>query len=212
MQMETSGNPGAGGGSRGSAERSALMRRGRRLEIATMGWNVLGVVVLAVAVVGSRSVALVGFGLDSVIEIGASGVVLWELSGVGEARRRRALRLIGGSFVVLAAYLAVQAAIVLAVAYHPGHSTLGIAWTAATAVVMATLATGKRRTGARLCNPVLIHEGRVTLVDAALAVAVLLGLLANSAAGWWWADPAAGLVIVLYATAEARSVFAERVR
>jgi hypothetical protein len=88
---------------------------------------VAGIVVLAVAAVTARSVALAGFGLDSLIEIGASVLVLWELSGTGQDRQRRALRLIGGAFLALAAYLAAQSAVVLVTGYRPGHSVLGIA-------------------------------------------------------------------------------------
>jgi divalent metal cation (Fe/Co/Zn/Cd) transporter len=187
-----------------------LLRRGRVLEAITLGWNVVGVVVLALAAAAARSVALAGFGLDSLIEIGASTVVLWELAGAGEDRQRRALRLIGASFLALAAYLAVQSAIVLAARYHPGHSTPGIAWTAVTAAVMFALAAGKARTGAELGNPVLVTEGRVTLVDAILATAVLAGLILNAAIGWWWTDPVAAFVIVCYALREAREIFMTR--
>jgi hypothetical protein len=185
----------------------ALLRRGRALEVITLGWNVAGIVVLAIAAVGARSVALAGFGLDSLIEIGASTVVLWELSGTGPDRQRRALRLIGGAFVALAAYLAAQSALVLTAGYRPGHSVLGIAWTAVSAAAMFTLAAGKSRTGRDLGNPVLITEGRVTLVDGILATAVLAGLILNAAAGLWWADPLAALVIVIYALREARTIF-----
>ena len=189
-------------------EQSAvLLRRGRVLEGITLGWNVAGIVVLTVAAVAARSVALAGFGLDSLIEIGASMVVLWELSGSGEDRQRRALRLIGGAFVALAAYLAVQSALVLVTGYRPGHSVLGITWTAVTAVMMFALAAGKARTGKALGNPVLTTEGRVTLVDGILAIAVLAGLVLNAAAGWWWADPLAAMVIVFYALGEAREIF-----
>jgi divalent metal cation (Fe/Co/Zn/Cd) transporter len=184
-----------------------LLRRGRLLEGITLGWNVVGIVVLAIAAIGARSVALAGFGLDSLIEIGASVVVLWELSGAGEARQRRALRLIGGAFLALAAYLAAQSGLVLVTGYHPGPSALGIAWAAVTATAMFALAVGKARTGRALGNPVLITEGRVTLVDGILAVAVLAGLVLNAAAGLWWADPLAALVIVLYALSEAREIF-----
>src|SRR5579859_1465500 len=124
----TVGEPG-----RDTARPEVLLRRGRVLEGITLGWNVAGIVVLAVAAVAARSVALAGFGLDSLIEIGASTVVLWELSGSGEERRRRALRLIGGAFLALAAYLAIQSVLVMATGYRPGHSALGIAWTAVTA-------------------------------------------------------------------------------
>ena len=184
-----------------------LLRRGRILEGITLGWNVVGIVVLAMAAVTARSVALAGFGLDSLIEIGASTVVLWELSGTGQDRRRRALRLIGGAFVALAAYLAIQSVLVLVTGYRPGHSVPGITWTALTAAVMFALAAVKARTGRALGNPVLMTEGRVTLVDGILAVAVLAGLALNAAVGWWWADPLAALVIVFYALREAREVF-----
>jgi divalent metal cation (Fe/Co/Zn/Cd) transporter len=184
-----------------------LLRRGRLLEGITLAWNVVGIVVLAIAAIGARSVALAGFGLDSLIEIGASAVVLWELSGAGEARQRRALRLIGGAFLALAAYLTAQSAVVLAARHHPGPSALGIAWTAVTAAAMFALAAAKARAGRTLANQVLITEGRVTLVDAILAVAVLAGLALNAAAGLWWADPLAALVIVFYALREAREIF-----
>jgi divalent metal cation (Fe/Co/Zn/Cd) transporter len=184
-----------------------LLRRGFLLEYTTLGWNVVGIVVLALAAVTARSVALAGFGLDSLIEIGASTVVIWELSGTGEARQRRALRLIGLAFVLLAIYLLIQSTWVILAGFHPHHSPLGIAWTAVTAAAMFALAAGKASTGAALRNPVLITEGRVTLVDGVLAAAVLAGLVLNAVAGWWWADPAAGFVLVYYAIREAREIF-----
>jgi len=189
--------------------RLGLVRRGFALEWATLCWNVAGIVVLAVAAVAARSVALAGFGLDSLIEIGASTVVIWELSGTGEERQRRGLRLIGCAFAALAVYLLVQSTVVLAAGYHPRHSPLGIGWTAATALVMFALAAGKARTGRALGNPVLLTEGRVTVIDGILAVAVLLGLILNAAAGWWWADPAAGYVLVYYAAREVREIFSD---
>jgi divalent metal cation (Fe/Co/Zn/Cd) transporter len=182
-----------------------LLRRGFALEYVTLGWNVIGMAVLVIAVLGTRSVALAGFGLDSLIEIGASVVVVWELSGTGQARQRRALRLIGSAFVVLAAYLAVQSTVALATGHRPDHGALGIVWTAVTAIVMFGLAAGKTRTGKELGNPVLATEGRVTFVDGLLAAAVLVGVSLDAAFGWWWADPVAGYVIVFYATREARA-------
>jgi divalent metal cation (Fe/Co/Zn/Cd) transporter len=189
------------------AARRTLVRRGLALEYVTLGWNVIGIVVLAVAALSARSVALAGFGLDSLIEIGASTVVVWELSGTGEDRRRRALNLIGVGFALLAVYLLVQSTWVLASGFRPHHSPLGIGWTAVTAAVMFTLAAGKARTGTALDNPVLKTEGRVTLIDGLLASAVLLGLLLNSLAGLWWADPATGYVLVYYALREAKEIF-----
>jgi divalent metal cation (Fe/Co/Zn/Cd) transporter len=189
------------------AARQSLLRRGFALEYATLTWNAVGIVVLAVAAIRARSVALAGFGLDSLIEIGASLVVIWELSGTGEARQRFALRLIGAGFAALAAYLLVQSTVVLVTGFHPRHSPLGIAWTAITAAAMFGLAAGKAKTGAALDNPVLAAEGRVTLIDGLLATAVLCGLLLNAVAGWWWADPVAGYVLVVYALREAKKVF-----
>lgn len=187
--------------------RAALLRRGFALEYATLAWNVIGIAVLAIAAIDARSVALAGFGLDSLIEIGASTLVIWELSGAGQDRQRRALRLIGAAFALLAVYLAIQSTVVLAVGFHPHHSPAGIAWTAVTALAMFALAAGKAHTGKALANPVLRAEGRVTLIDGLLAVAVLTGLALNATLGWWWADPAAGYALVFYAGREVRTVF-----
>jgi divalent metal cation (Fe/Co/Zn/Cd) transporter len=185
---------------------ASYLQRGRWLEVATLAWNMAGIVVLAVAALAARSVALAGFGLDSLIEIGASTVVLWELAAPHQHRQRRALRLIAAAFIGLAVYLLVQSLAVLVSGFHPRHSALGIAWTAVTALVMFGLAEAKRRTGAAMGNEVLITEGRVTLIDGLLAAAVLLGLVLNAALGAWWADPASGLVIVYYAAREARHI------
>ena len=161
--------------------------------------------VLVIAAIGSGSAAAAGFGFDSAIEIAASLVVVWELTGTHEDRERIGLRLIGCAFQALAVYVTAQAAYLVIGGHHPGHSTLGIVWTAATCIVMLALARGKAITGRALGNPVLQAEGRVTLVDACLAAAVLVGLTLNAAVGWWWADPLAGLVVVGYALREARA-------
>ena len=188
-------------------DRSALLRRGFALEYVTLGWNAIGIVVLAVAAITARSVALAGFGLDSLIEIGASTVVIWELSEASGARQERALRLIGTAFCLLGIYLLVQSTWVLVVGFRPHHSPLGMAWTGITTLLMFALAAGKASTGNVLDNPVLKTEGRVTFVDGILAAAVLVGLALNASFGWWWADPAAGYVIVYYAVREARAIF-----
>ena len=130
-------------------------------------------------------------------------VVLWELAAVDEDRQRRALRLIGAAFAALALYLAAQSSWVLLAGFRPQHSVPGIVWTAKTAGVMFALAAGKARTGRALDNPVLQTEGRVTTIDALLAVAVLVGLVLNAALGWWWADPLTAYVLVYYAAREA---------
>jgi divalent metal cation (Fe/Co/Zn/Cd) transporter len=186
----------------------ALVRRGFLLEYLTLGWNVVGIVVLAASAWIARSVALAGFGLDSLIEIGASVVVIWELSDTSADRQRRALRLIGAAFAALALYLVVQSTVALVAGFHPHHSPAGIAWTAITALAMFALAAGKARTGRALGNRVLRTEGRVTLIDGLLAAAVLAGLALNAGLDWWWADPLAGYVLVYYAVREVREIFA----
>lgn len=187
-----------------AGERHQQRRRaGLALEAATLAWNVVGIVVLAVAAISARSVALAGFGLDSLIEIGASTVVIWELTGTEGARQARALRIIGIAFGLLGCYLAIQSSVVLGLAFHPHPSTLGIIWTATTAAVMFALAAGKARVGRAIDNPVLRTEGSVTLVDGLLALAVLAGLVLNATLGWWWADPLAGYVLFAYAAKEA---------
>jgi len=184
-----------------------LLTRGIHLEYITLGWNIVSIVVLAIAALRAHSVALWGFGFDSLIEIGASTVVLSELSGEGEARQRRALHAIGVAFVVLATYVAVQSVVVLVARYRPTHSPLGIIWTSVTAALMFALARGKAVTGKALDNRVLEQEGRVTFIDGLLATSVLVGLVLNSAFDLWWADPLAGFVIVFYGIKEARTIF-----
>lgn len=187
----------------------ALLRQGIRLEYMTLGWNIVGTVVVLVSAFNARSVALAGFGLDSLIEIFASMVVIWQLKDAGVERERRALRLIGIAFLLLAAYILVQAGYSLLTQTHPNHSVSGIIWLGATLIAMLLLAWGKHRTGQQLENPVLMTEARVTLVDAYLAAAVFVGLLLNALAGWWWADPLAGLIIVYYGAREGLSALAE---
>jgi divalent metal cation (Fe/Co/Zn/Cd) transporter len=210
VQMRTSRlaryYPGASWFKSRDPHRVADLRHAVRLEAATLAWNVAGVVVLAVAASQARSVALLAFALDSLLEIGASAVVLWELRDPEAGRRQRALVLLGWAFALLAVYLLVQSAVALAQAHHPERSVAGIAWTAATAVAMVALAEGKRRVGRRLANPVVLAEARVTAIDAILAAAVLVGLILNAAAGLAWADDAVGLVVAVYAAREARAL------
>ena len=179
-----------------------FLRRGLRLEYMTLGWNVVGTVIVINAAVVARSVALAGFGLDSLIEIVASVVVIWQLTNAGYDREKVALRVIGIAFLALGLYVLVQSAATLISHSHPNPSPVGIAWLLATVVVMLWLSFAKRRTGRELNNPVLVTEAKVTLVDGYLAAAVLAGLVLNAIAGWWWADPIAGLVIVYYGIVE----------
>lgn len=186
-----------------------LPRRGIRLEYATLGWNVPGAVVLAGVAPAAHSVALVGFGFDTLLEIGASTVVIWELRGPGGPRQARALRLLSGAFLLLSLYLLGQTGWSLTHRVQPRPSALGLGWVALTGLVLLALAAGKRRVGRQLGNAVLQTESRVTLMDAALAGAVLLGLALNAALGWWWADGAVGLLLAAYCLAEARHAWRE---
>jgi divalent metal cation (Fe/Co/Zn/Cd) transporter len=179
-----------------------LLQRGLVLEYTTLGWNVIGTAIVVAAAIAAHSIALAGFGIDSLIEIFASLVVVWQLKGAKVEQERTALRLIGVAFLLLAVYVLVQSVRTLVTASHPGTSLLGIAWLAATVVAMLLLAWGKGQTGRQLGNPVLVTESRVTVVDAYLAAAVLVGILLNALLGWWWADPLAALVIVYYGTKE----------
>lgn len=183
-------------------QQETLLKRGLRLEYATLGWNVVGVVVVILAAIAAHSIALAGFGIDSLIEIFASVVVIWQLNGVDQHREHRALRLISVAFLGLAIYILIQSGQTLFTQSHPDTSPLGTVWLTATLIAMLLLAWGKNHTGNALNNPVLLTEARVTLVDAYLATAVLLGLLLNILVGWWWADPLAALVIVYYGVRE----------
>ncbi len=182
--------------------RYSLLKHGLRLEYITLGWNVIGTTVVILAAIHAGSIALAGFGIDSLIEIFASIVVVWQLMDVGQNREHRALRLISIAFFALVVYVLIQSIRTLLLQVHPETSLAGIAWLAATLIAMLLLAWGKHRTGQQLNNPVLLTEGHVTLVDAYLAAAVLLGLVLNGLFGWWWADPLAGLVIVYYGLRE----------
>jgi divalent metal cation (Fe/Co/Zn/Cd) transporter len=187
-----------------------LRRRGLRLEYATLGWNVVGSVLVLAAAVVARSVALAGFGLDSLIEIVASLIVVWQLREMHVLERESwALRIIGVAFLLLAVYIAAQSVYVLASEARPDRSLLGIVWLVLTAAAMFALAAGKRATGRALGNRVLLTEARVTVIDGLLAAAVLVGLILNAAFGWWWADPAAAFVIVYYGLREGWHVLHE---
>lgn len=188
-------------------EAKRLLQRGLYLEYITLAWNVVGTVVIIAAAIWAGSAALVGFGLDSLIEIFASTIVVWQLKGVNQRREGTALRLIGGAFYLLALYVLVQSAYVLITGQRPGASPSGMVWLAVTVAVMLSLAWGKHVTGRRLGNPVLQTEARVTLVDAYLAAAVLVGVVLNGWLGWWWADPLAALFIVYYGLREGREAW-----
>ncbi len=175
-----------------------LLARGLYLEYFTLFWNVVGICITALAALRAHSIAIGGFGLDSLIEIGASTVVVWELMSTKEDVRPKALKLIGISFYSIAIYILLQIGYLLVRGSHPAASTLGILWTAVTFIVMLLLASAKHHTGTHLQNPVLLTEGKVTQIDAYLAGSVMVGLVLNAAFHWWWADLASALIIVYY--------------
>jgi divalent metal cation (Fe/Co/Zn/Cd) transporter len=177
------------------------MRRGFALEYASMAWMVGEACVAITAGVLSSSIALIGFGLDSVIELFAAAIVVWQLRG-GAERETRAVRLIGITFFALAAYLAIESVRDLITQSRPGESVPGLAISAAALIVMPLLAVAKRRTGQALGNRALIADSAETAFCAFTSAATLAGVGLNTALGWWWADPLAGLVIAGLAVKE----------
>jgi divalent metal cation (Fe/Co/Zn/Cd) transporter len=187
---------------------SALHRRGLVLAALTIAWNVIEAVVAISAGVAAGSVALVGFGFDSTIEVGSASVVVWQFTGElrggsDQTRERRALRLIAVSFFVLAAYVVIESLRDLFIADgEPGESAVGIALAAVSLVVMPVLALAKRRTALRLGSPTLRADSSETMLCALLSAVLLVGLVLNATVGWWWADPLAGIVIAGLASRE----------
>lgn len=193
--------------------RAGLQRRALLLEYATIAWN-LGEAVFTIALgVAAGSLALVGFGTDSIIEVFASSVVVWHVRPGHEfdrpERTRLALRLVAIAFALLAAILAVVAIRDLVTGRRAGDSPIGIAYLAVTAVVMFVLAAAKRRLAVRLDSAPLRSEASMTFLDGILSTATLTGLALNAMMGWWWADPAAALVVAVAAANEARENRAE---
>ncbi len=169
------------------------------------GWHLVEFAVALGAGIAAGSVALVGFGLDSLIEVAAAGVVIWLFSGgrgSSPAAERRAQQLVAASYAVLVVYIGVAAARDLAEAHHPAASWVGIGLAAFTAPAMPLLARAKRRVGRKLGSSATVAEAGQNMVCAYLSVALLAGLLLNALAGWWWADPAAALVIAAVAGRE----------
>jgi len=187
-------------------ERGALERRAKRLAWGANLWHLVefGVAVGAGAAAGS--IALIGFGFDSVIEVLAGGVIIWLFSGrrgSSHAAERRAQQLIAATFVVLVAFIGVEAIRDLAGGHHPHASWVGIGLAAFTAPAMLLLARAKRDVGRRLSSSAAVSEAGQNALCAYLSVTLLVGLLANALFGWWWADPAAALVIAGVAANEA---------
>ena len=184
-------------------EMSRLRRRGFWLEYASMAWMTVEAAVAIVSGIIAASIALIGFGLDSVIEFFAAAVVVWQLRGTAsEERETQALRLIGGTFFALAAYLTIESITDLVSQHRPEQSTAGIAVTGAALVIMPLLALAKRRTGQQLGNQALIADAAESAFCAFTSAAALIGIGLNAWLGWWWADPAAALIIAALAVRE----------
>ena len=182
--------------------RLSLLNRALWLQYTTLAWNVVAVAVLTSAAIAAHSVALAGFGLDSLIEILASLTVVWQLKGISQHREQRALRIIGLAFFALAVYITAQIVRMLIVEARPAASLPGILWLSLTVATMLVLAFAKRKVGTQLSSRVLLTEANVTLLDAYLAMAVLFGIVLNAALGFWWADPLAAMLIVYYGVKE----------
>jgi divalent metal cation (Fe/Co/Zn/Cd) transporter len=183
-------------------ERARLTRRGFWLEYASMAWMTVEAAVAIASGIIASSIALVGFGLDSVIEFFAATVVIWQLRGGGEQRETRAVRLIGVTFFVLTAYLVAESTHDLIARARPGTPLAGIVVSAAALLVMPALALAKHRTGTALVNRTLVADAAESAFCALTSAAALLGVGLNAGLGWWWADPAAALVIAAQAVRE----------
>jgi divalent metal cation (Fe/Co/Zn/Cd) transporter len=175
-----------------------------------LAWHALEAAIAIAAGVGAGSVALVGFGADSVIEAGAGLVVLWLVTGErlsSHRAERHAQQLIAASFLMLSLYVTIESARDLIGGHHPAVSWVGVALAAVTVVAMPPLAAAKRRVGTALGSSATTSESRQTMLCAYLSAALLVGLLANALAGWWWADPAVALLIAAVALSEARTAW-----
>ena len=191
-------------------ERERLVRRARLLARVGLAWHLLEAAIAITAGVLASSVALTGFGADSLIEAAAGLVVLWLMTGERSATHRaerRAQELIAASFLLLAVYIGVQSLADLAGGHHPSVSWLGIGLSTVTLLTMPPLAAAKRRVGHALGSPATTSESHQTMLCAYLSAGLLTGLLANALAGWWWADPLVALTIGGFALREARKAW-----
>jgi divalent metal cation (Fe/Co/Zn/Cd) transporter len=189
------------------AVRAAAVRRGRLLNRLTIGWNAVEGLVAVVAGVAAGSVSLVGFGLDSGIEVSAAVILAWRLAqerrqGCTQAADRRATRAIAVSFFALAAYVGIESIRDLLGQVQPQASLPGIVLAGLSLVVMPVLARAKRRVAPVLGSRAAVSEANQTSLCALLSAVLLVGLAANAVLGWWWADPAAGLGIAALAAVE----------
>jgi len=188
--------------------RAVLQRRIRLLVAATITYNVIEAVVALAAGTVASSVALIGFGLDSVIEVSSAAAVAWQFSAADPQRRERtALRVIAWSFFALAAYVAIEATRTLIAGAEGERSVVGIVLVAVSVAVMPVLSLVQRRAGRELGSAAAMADSHQTLLCTYLSAAVLVGLLLHATLGWWWADPVAGLVLAVLAVREGRNAW-----
>ena len=188
------------------SRRSVLIRRARLLAGASVAYNVVEAIVAIGSGRVADSTALVGFGLDSTVEVASGLVILWQFGRpMPEERERLAQRLIAASFFALAAWIAVEAVRALATFDVPDPSLVGIVLAALSLVVMPFLSVAQRRTGRELGSGAVVADSTQTLLCTYLSAVLLVGLLANALLGWWWLDPVAALAIAAVAVREGRS-------
>jgi divalent metal cation (Fe/Co/Zn/Cd) transporter len=176
--------------------RDAILRRGSRLEYLTIGWNLLEGLVGIIFGALAGSIALLGFGLDSGIEVFSGAVLLWRLNSDTRDSERLAARLVGASFLMLSAYILYDAVHALVLREPPRESLPGILLAVVSLIAMPLLAAAKRRVARDLGSGAMHADSRQTDFCAYLSGILLLGLILNAVAGWWWADPVAALVMV----------------
>jgi divalent metal cation (Fe/Co/Zn/Cd) transporter len=192
----------------GSARQAVLTRRVRLLVAATIAYNIVEAVVAITAGTLASSTALIGFGLDSVIEVASAAAVAWQFSGSDpEERERVALKVIAVSFFLLAAYVTVESVRALFGAEAAEHSTVGIVLAALSLIIMPLLSYAQRRAGRELGSASAVADSKQTLLCTYLSGVLLVGLLLNSLFGWSWADPAVALVIAVVAIREGREAW-----
>lgn len=191
-----------------ASRRRVLARRVRWLVAATISYNVVEAVVAITAGTVASSTALVGFGLDSVVEVASAAAVAWQFSTSDHERRERtALRAIAVSFYALAAYVSVESLRALAGSGRAEHSTVGLVLAAASLLIMPLLSAAQRRAGRELGSRSAVADSKQTLLCTYLSAVLLMGLGLNTLFGWWWADPVVGLVIAAVAVREGREAW-----
>ncbi|QEM06624.1 cation transporter [Mucilaginibacter rubeus] len=193
-------------------EKERFRQAGLKLEYATLAWNLISFIPMIMLSQAQNSLSLFGFGIDSLIEVLASVVVIWQLKAVSKHNEQLAIKIIGVSFLLLSTYLIVQTFFGLHRQLAPQPSLITIFWLILTALVMFALAAGKQHFGRLLENPVLIAESKVTVIDGLLAVSVLTGLLFIKYLGWSWMDMASTVIIALYGFREAFHSFKSKAK